>query len=46
MYLNEYVDNSVIYNDILDILSDRSELAYSDFNKTTELEYMIQSKKY
>ena len=46
MYLNEYVDNSVIYNDILDILSDRSELAYSDFNKTTELEYMIQSKKH
>ena len=43
-YLDDYVDNTTIYTDILDILSERSELAYTEFSKVTELEYMLQSK--
>jgi hypothetical protein len=40
-YIDDYVDNKTIYSDILDILSDRSESAYAEFNRITELEYMI-----
>ena len=43
-YLDDYVDNEIIRDDILSILSDRSESAYAEFNKVTELESMIQSK--
>tara|TARA_B100000073_G_scaffold341423_1_gene342768 strand:- start:3229 stop:3426 length:198 start_codon:yes stop_codon:yes gene_type:complete len=43
-YLDDYVDNTTIYTDILDILSERSELAYAEFSKVTELESMLQSK--
>ena len=43
-YLDDYVDNTTIKNDILDILSDRSESAYAEFNKVTELESMLESK--
>ena len=37
-YLDDYVDVDVIKNDILDILSERSEKAYSEFTKINELE--------
>jgi|TARA_B000000557_G_C20633330_1_gene383149 hypothetical protein len=43
-YLDDYVDNTTIKNDILDILSERSESAYAEFNKVTELESMLESK--
>jgi len=43
-YLDDYVDNTTIKNDILDILSARSESAYAEFNKVTELESMLESK--
>ena len=33
-YLDDYVDNDIIRNDILSILGDRSEAAYAEFNKT------------
>ena len=44
-YLDDYVENSLIVEDILDILGERSEIAYAEFNKVSELEYMIHGKK-
>tara|TARA_B100000085_G_scaffold266907_1_gene276012 strand:- start:783 stop:980 length:198 start_codon:yes stop_codon:yes gene_type:complete len=44
MYLDDSVDNQIIREDILDILSQRSELAYAEFNRLTELESMLRSK--
>ena len=44
-YLDDYVENSLIVEDILDILGERSETAYAEFNKVNELEYMIHGKK-
>lgn len=44
-YLDDYVENSLIVEDILDILGERSETAYAEFNKVSELEYMIHGKK-
>ena len=41
-YLDDYVDNDVIRNDILSILEDRSEAAYAEFNKLTELEAKLR----
>ena len=43
-YLDDYVPNEEIREDILDILSQRSELAYAEWNKTEELSEMIHSK--
>ena len=40
-YLNDYVDNQTILADILDILSDRSETAYREFEQTNQLENLI-----
>jgi len=37
-YLDDYVDIDIIKNDILDILSERSEKAYSEFTKINQLE--------
>ena len=37
-YFDDYVDIDIIKNDILDILSERSEKAYSEFTKINELE--------
>lgn len=36
-YLDDYVDNDLIMNDIFDILESRSESAFGDFTKVTEL---------
>ncbi len=44
MYLNDYVENSVIYADILDILSERADAAYQEFSKLNDLESKLQSK--
>ena len=38
-YLDDYVDNDVIRDDILTILG---EAAYADFNKTSELESKLR----
>jgi uncharacterized protein with NRDE domain len=43
-YLDEYVDNEVIVEDILDILSERSEKAYQEFSRVNDLEAMINAK--
>jgi len=37
-YFDDYVDVETIRMDILDILSERSERAYSEFTKINELE--------
>jgi len=37
-YLDDYVENSVIIEDIFSILSDRSDSAYKEFSKINELE--------
>ena len=41
-YLDDYVDNDVIRDDILDILGARSEAAYAEFNKTSDLESKLR----
>ena len=43
-YLDDYVPNDQIREDILDILGERSESAYADWNKTEELTSMLDSK--
>ena len=43
-YLDEYVDNQIILNDIFDILSERSEKAYEEFSRINNLESMINTK--
>lgn len=44
-YLDDYVDNEVILNDILDILYERSERSYEDFSRTLDLETRIYANK-
>ena len=41
-YFDDYVDNDVIRDDILSILSERSEQAYAEFAKVNELEKSFQ----
>ena len=36
-YHDDYVDNDVIRDDILTILGERSEAAYAEFNRISEL---------
>lgn len=43
-YLDDYVDNQVIIDDILDILSERSENSFLDFKKINELENSLRKK--
>jgi len=43
-YLDDYVENEVILEDILDILAERSESAYQEFSKVNQLESMINCK--
>lgn len=43
-YLDDYVENEVILEDILGILAERSESAYQEFTKINQLESMIDSK--
>ena len=41
-YFDDYVDTDVIRADILDILSERSEQAYSEFTRINKLEQSFQ----
>jgi hypothetical protein len=41
-YFDDYVDTDVIRADILDILSERSESAYSEFTRINKLEQSFQ----
>jgi len=41
-YFNDYVDVDVIYTDLMDILHQRSEDAYSEFKKVNELEAKLR----
>jgi hypothetical protein len=43
-YLDDYVDNELIFKDIADILSKRSEKAYEEFSKINSLEKMLHFK--
>ena len=43
-YFNDYVDIEVIYDDLMDILHERSEQAYNEFSRINELESKINSK--
>ncbi len=43
-YFDDYVDNEIIYQDIMDILNEKSEKAYAEFQKTVDLESKIYSK--
>jgi hypothetical protein len=43
-YLDDYIDNDIIMNDIVSILSERSEQAYQEFSKLNDLESKLQSK--
>lgn len=42
-YLDDYVDNQDIMNDILTIICDRSEIAYREFSKLNELEAKLRN---
>ena len=44
-YLDDYEENNVIIDDILDILGERSELAYQEFTKVNALETWINKAK-
>jgi hypothetical protein len=41
-YFNDYVDIDVIYEDLMGILQERSENAYSEFQKTNALESKLR----
>lgn len=42
-YLDDHVDNQDIMNDILNIICDRSEIAYKEFSKLNELEAKLRN---
>lgn len=44
-YLDDYVENTTIVADILNILSNRSEAAYQEFEKVNQLENLIRKKE-
>jgi len=41
-YLDDYVENDIILEDIGDILNSRCIKAYKEFEKTNQLEWMIR----
>jgi len=43
-YLDDYVDNDVIRNDILSVLGERSEAASAEYNRISELESKLRKK--
>ena len=43
-YFDDYIPNNVIRDDIFDIISERSESAYADWNKAEELISLLDSK--
>ena len=42
-YFNNYVDIEVIYEDLMDILHERSEQAYAEFSRINELESKLHT---
>ena len=44
-YIDDYVENEIIVNDITDILADRADAAYAEFRRLTFLENMIRDEK-
>ena len=42
LYFDNYVDNNLILNDIHSIIGSRSEAAYSEFNRLTDLESKLK----
>lgn len=43
-YFNDYADIDVIYNDLLEVIKERSEQAYAQFEQATSLEKKIRRK--
>ena len=43
-YFNDYVDIDVIYSDLLEVIKDRSDQAYAQFEQATSLEKKIRRK--
>jgi len=43
-YFDDYVENSTIYTDILNIISERAEKAQREFKKLNELEYLLNNE--
>jgi hypothetical protein len=41
-YLDDYIDNDIILGDIISILSERSEQAYTEFTRINELEAKLR----
>ena len=41
-YLDDYVDNDIIMNDILDIVCDRQERAHAEYHKIEDLELKLR----
>jgi len=43
-YLDDYVDPTVIMDDIRDVLHSRSEAAYQEFNRINQLEHYLSDE--
>ena len=43
-YLDDYVDASIIMDDIKDVLHMRSEAAYEEFNRINQLEHYLSEQ--
>jgi len=41
-YLDDYIDNDIIMNDILNIICDRQERAHAEYNRLEELEQKLR----
>ena len=44
LYFDNYVEADVIYTDLMDIIHERSEDAYAEFKKATDLESKLRKK--
>ena len=42
-YLDDYVENDIIINDIKDILSERSDKAYQEYTKLNQLKAKLRT---
>lgn len=41
-YIEDYIDNDVILNDILDIICERQERAHAEYHKLEDLEVKLR----
>tara|TARA_B100001059_G_scaffold114628_1_gene114921 strand:- start:329 stop:523 length:195 start_codon:yes stop_codon:yes gene_type:complete len=44
LYFDNYVEVEVIYEDLMNIINERSEDAYAEFQKATDLESKLRKK--